>query len=571
MSSDERASWASAYATRARDAPRDASGGALAYGTAGFRARAERLRGVCFRAGALAGARARASGDGTTGIVITASHNPACDNGVKLVEVSGGTLPMALEASAEALANARDDDAATQIEALTRAVAHGDGGCHSGREPTSNGGGGRVFVARDTRASGRALADEALAGARAMGVEAVDRGVATTPQLHYYVYAANLGEADGEEDYYARLSSGFAALTERDEDEDEDAASPNQPPLVIDCADGVGALKLRALAEYVAPYGLEFDLRNCGDAPDASLNDGCGSDYVQKAKTPPIRGGFDALPPGTRCVSIDGDADRLIYFETRADGGIDLIDGDQLATLIADYLSGLVRDAAPFLRDIKVGVVQTAYANGASTRFLTSTLGEAPACVPTGVKHLHHAAESMDVGVYFESNGHGTALFSPSASEAIDDAMVEALTQRAMPQVKALLALKHCQRVINPAVGDAMSGILLVEAIVRNRQLHKLAGLFYEDLPSKQTKVHVADRSMIKTYDAERRCSEPSGLQDAVDAVVAAHSGVDPSVRAFVRPSGTEDCVRVYVEASDPSRVDDVTDAVVDAVRRLCA
>jgi phosphoacetylglucosamine mutase len=33
----------------------------------------------------------------------------------------------------------------------------------------------------------------------------------------------------------------------------------------------------------------------------------------------------------------------------------------------------------------------------------------------TGVKHLHPAAEAFDVGVYFEANGHGTALFSDDA------------------------------------------------------------------------------------------------------------------------------------------------------------
>lgn len=30
------------------------------------------------------------------------------------------------------------------------------------------------------------------------------------------------------------------------------------------------------------------------------------------------------------------------------------------------------------------------------------------ACVPTGVKHLHHKALDYDIGVYFEANGHGT-------------------------------------------------------------------------------------------------------------------------------------------------------------------
>jgi len=33
-------------------------------------------------------------------------------------------------------------------------------------------------------------------------------------------------------------------------------------------------------------------------------------------------------------------------------------------------------------------------------------------CVPTGVKHLHHAAGQFDIGVYFEANGHGTVNYA---------------------------------------------------------------------------------------------------------------------------------------------------------------
>ena len=41
------------------------------------------------------------------------------------------------------------------------------------------------------------------------------------------------------------------------------------------------------------------------------------------------------------------------------------------------------------------------------------------ACVPTGVKHLHHRAKQFDIGVYFEANGHGTVLFSDAAIDQI--------------------------------------------------------------------------------------------------------------------------------------------------------
>ena len=575
-------SWETTYAaeTTRHGRPAGANGSAppwFSYGTAGFRTEATLLRSTCFRAGAFAAARAIAHGGKTTGMVVTASHNPGRDNGVKLVEPDGGTLPMALERAAEMLANAGDDDAVAQIEALREAAKRVEE-----EEPpppptttttTEEAKTPRVLVARDTRESGRALADETLAGVRAMGVEAVDCGIATTPQLHYYVLATNSGAPDSEHDYYARLAAGYAALTEEEEEEDEEVENIERapgsrvdasPPLVIDCADGVGAQKLKLLGDAVEPYGLTFDLRNRGDAADSSLNDGCGSDYVQKMKAPPKRGDFGSLKSGTRCVSVDGDADRLIYFETREDGDVDLFDGDQIAVLIATHLNELVESAAPFLTDVTVGVVQTAYANGASTRHLVETLGSAPVCVPTGVKHLHHAAEQLDIGVYFESNGHGTALFSETTKKKIEDATVEALVQRSMPHVKALLALAHCQRCINPAVGDAMSGILLVEGILRRLKTTKLPRP-YADLPSRQTKIVVPDRTKIKTEDAERRVREPKSLQDAIDEALRARAATDASVRAFVRPSGTEDCVRLYVEGEQVESVDVLTARIRDA------
>ena len=56
--------------------------------------------------------------------------------------------------------------------------------------------------------------------------------------------------------------------------------------------------------------------------------------------------------------------------------------------------------------------MQTAYANGASTAYLRGK-GVAVALALTGVKHLHEAAKSFDVGVYYEANGHGSVVFSP--------------------------------------------------------------------------------------------------------------------------------------------------------------
>ena len=56
----------------------------------------------------------------------------------------------------------------------------------------------------------------------------------------------------------------------------------------------------------------------------------------------------------------------------------------------------------------------------------------------------------------------------------------------------------------------------------------------------------VSDRRVIDTTDAERRTTSPPGLQEAIDRLVGKH----PDGRCFVRPSGTEDVVRVYSEAA---------------------
>lgn len=72
----------------------------------------------------------------------------------------------------------------------------------------------------------------------------------------------------------------------------------------------------------------------------------------------------------------------------------------------------------------------------------------------------------------------------------------------------------------------------------------------------------MADRSVITTTDAERVCVTPAGLQDTINKIVANF----PKGRAFVRPSGTEDIVRVYAEASTQENADNLAVQVSCAV-----
>lgn len=196
----------------------------------------------------------------------------------------------------------------------------------------------------------------------------------------------------------------------------------------------------------------------------------------------------------------------------------------------------------------QLGVVQTAYANGGSTDYISNVLQIPIACVSTGVKHLHSKALEFDIGIYFEANGHGTVLFK--------DTVVQTLKNTAenleLPSTERAAAsrLANIVDVINQTVGDALSDMLLVETILHAKGWNiKDWEQNYQDLPNKQLLVKVADKNIVTTTDAERRCVTPVGLQNEIDKVVSQYR----RGRAFVRPSGTEDVVRVYAECENVS------------------
>lgn len=169
-------------------------------------------------------------------------------------------------------------------------------------------------------------------------------------------------------------------------------------------------------------------------------------------------------------------------------------------------------------------------------------------CVPTGVKHLHHAAERFDIGVYFEANGHGTVLFSSGTLETLTTH--EPTTPA---QSTALNHLLNLTQLINQTVGDALSDMLLVEVVLAHRSYSGLEwDSLYVDLPNRLVKVVVEDRHAFQTEDAERHLVSPKGLQNKIDDLVRRYDGG----RSFVRPSGTEDVVRVYAEAAIKSQAD---------------
>ncbi|KAI4788728.1 N-acetylglucosamine-phosphate mutase, partial [Aureobasidium sp. EXF-8845] len=407
------------------------------------------LDSVVYRVGLLASLRSRKLNGQTIGVMITASHNPPEDNGVKLVDPMGEMLEASWEKYATQLANVDSDDHLVQVyNDLAKTLK------------INLGAPARVIFARDTRASGSRLVECLNDALTATKTDVTDYKILTTPQLHYLVRCVNTkGTQDeygevSEKGYYEKLAAAFKQAMEH---------TKPQGHLTVDCANGVGGPKLRELLKYLpspADGGLDVKVVNDDVHKPESLNHQCGADYVKTGQRAPPS---SKAGPGDRCCSLDGDADRIVFYFQDEKNIFRLLDGDRIATLAASFIAELARQSG-LMDKLTVGVVQTAYANGASTTYIQKNLGLQIVCTPTGVKHLHHAATRFDVGVYFEANGHGTVVFSPSALKAIHTHQPQSPAQ-----ADALTTLMALTDLINQTVGDALSDLLLVEVILAHK------------------------------------------------------------------------------------------------------
>jgi len=126
-----------------------------------------------------------------------------------------------------------------------------------------------------------------------------------------------------------------------------------------------------ALKSVLGPLGTHLKL-SLVCAGEGGLNDGCGADYVKLKQAAPA--GCKDLVAGQRYATVDGDADRLMYFFNNGTG-FSLLDGDRLALLLADFMAELLAQAGLASGALRLGLVQTAYANGASTEKAVQALG----------------------------------------------------------------------------------------------------------------------------------------------------------------------------------------------------
>ena len=110
-------------------------------------------------------------------------------------------------------------------------------------------------------------------------------------------------------------------------------------------------------------------------------------------------------------------------------------------------------------------------------------------------------------------------------------------------KLRALLKITNTH-----AYGDAIPTILMIEAIMKDRD-YSVTMLYnlYKDYPSMESNVLVDYKDKWITKWDQTELTDPVNYQSMIQIICQEVQ----EACAYIRPSDTEDCLRLYVEAKD--------------------
>jgi phosphoglucosamine mutase len=365
--------------------------------------------------------------------------------------------------------------------------------------------GGRVFVGRDTRASGPELEEAFARGIVEAGGNAVLAGVLPTPAVA--LLALDLGvvvSASHNPPEYNGIKifdRDGQKLTDSDEEEIESLLEEEGPGdgeidrvsvatdsylehiierfgsdlsgvrVAVDCANGAYSA--------IAPQAFEqlgAEVTAIGAEPDGTnINVGCGATDLSLLQRTVLTGDFDLG------VAFDGDGDRMLAVD--ANGAA--VDGDQILAILADRLGV----------DLVAVTVMTNYgfhrfAEERGIRLVTTDVGD---------RYVLEALRREGGVLGGEQSGH-------------------------------IIYLK------DHVTGDGLAAALLLCAALEGRTLAEAAAVLPR-FPQAKENVRVATKNLS---------------DDLLQEIQRLNTELEGSGRIVVRPSGTEPVVRVLAEAENP-------------------
>ena len=373
---------------------------------------------------------------------------------------------------------------------------------------------GRVFIGRDTRASGPELEEAFATGFASAGGTAVLAGVLPTPAvaLLRLDLAAVISASHNPPEYNGVKFFDREGRKLTDSAEEEIEALLDAPAtgggeidrvdvaadsylehvlerfdtdltglrIAVDCANGAYA--------GLAPQAFEVlgaEVTAIGNEPDGTnINMGCGATDLRALADVVRDGSFDLG------IAFDGDGDRMLAVDERGE----TVDGDQILAALALDL------------DVE-GVAVTTMANLGFHRLMEER-GIRVVVTDVGDRYVLEALRREDLLLGGEQSGHLIWLDGHVTGDGL------------------VAGLLLCRALGGRSLSEAVSAMPRFPQVMQN-------------LPR-------AGRGPL-----------PPAIQDAVDDV---NGELDGRGRVLVRPSGTEPVVRVLAEAETP-----------EAARELCA
>ena len=391
-----------------------------------------------------------------------------------------------------------------------------------GRAATLWTGGGRVFVGRDTRASGEELEEAFARGVASAGGVAVLAGVLPTPavallrlDLGVVISAShNPPEYNGVK-FFDRAGNKLSDAAEEEIEALLDADAPGGGEvvrvdiasdsylehvlerfaidlsglrIVVDCANGAYAGLAPAAFEQ-----LGARVHAIGDSPDgANINVGCGATDLA-ALSATVRGGDFDLG-----VAFDGDGDRMLAVDENGEP----VDGDQIVAALALHL-------------------------GVDTVAVTSM---------------------TNLGFHRLMEEHGIRVL---VTDVGDRYVLEALRREG-----ALLGGEQSGHVIwldGHVTGDGLVATLLLCGALQGRRLSEVVAVMQRFPQAKQNVPRTGRRPLPQALSAE---------------IERRNEALNGSGRVLVRPSGTEPVVRVLAEAETREEAESLCATVAALVTR---
>ena len=325
----------------------------LNYGTSGFRCDSEKLINYSEKIGeALVNLMDKSRNiKGFLSIIITASHNPENDNGIKIINNQGKMINTNQSKYLEYYINNKNENEKIFVKNKFK-----------------------IIIGKDTRKSGEKIINLIIKGIKNVSnCNIIHAGYVTTPIIHYL--AKNHKNIHNQKNIQNFIDKYTYQIINK---------SITSTPY-IDCSGGVASKILKKINnnfKVICKYGENI------------LNHNCGSDYLMTNKKLP-----DILNNKNNIYgcSLDGDADRSVFW-MKNKNKLFILDGDHQLVLWCLFLKK---------KNINSVAVTTSYCNGAVMNLLKKENIDIK-ITATGMKNLIEEADKHKNVVYFENNGHGT-------------------------------------------------------------------------------------------------------------------------------------------------------------------